>query len=81
MGPSNTGLADPGQGVLISLLQILAALLVHKPSFNLLLGVRALQTLADEGAKAFVEVQHQLRTEESEKIETESEAPDNAQSD
>jgi hypothetical protein len=70
VGASNAGLAEPGQGAVLSLVQILVTLLVHKPeNIDRFVGVRALQSLATETAKSFVAVQHEL-TEEQRAVES-----------
>ena len=66
VGASNAGLADAGQGALISLVQVMSALSAHKPTLDRLLGVKVLNTLVTEAAISFVAVQRKL--EEDEKL-------------
>lgn len=63
-GPSNFGLADPGQGMAISLLQINTCLLTLRPTLDLLITIKAMQKLVDELCLAFCTVQSQIEEEE-----------------
>ena len=66
-GPSNFGLADPGQGMAISLVQITTRLLTIRPTMERLITIMAIQKLVDEICAAFVEVQSQIEEEEKTK--------------
>jgi len=63
-GPSNYGLADPGQGMAISLVQVTTCLLTIRPTLERLITIRAMQKLVDEICLAFCEVQSQIKEEE-----------------
>lgn len=56
-GPSNLGLADPGQSTAISLMQLTTCLMVTRPSIMGMASVHALQALVDEAQDAFVTTQ------------------------
>jgi hypothetical protein len=68
-GPSNAGLADPGNGALISLHQVTSALLIHGgshgPEPQDLLTLKAIARLLDQAQQAFVEVHQALEAEEA----------------
>jgi hypothetical protein len=66
-GPSNAGLADPGQCTALSLLNASVALGTLQPTLDSLVGLKVLTILQDEVVKAFIEAHEQL---ESEEIET-----------
>jgi len=59
-GPSDYGLADPGQSTAISLNQINSALLAHKPKFNSISILKTLDKLQNEIAETFVKVQKEI---------------------
>ncbi|HEX5504552.1 MAG TPA: DUF5677 domain-containing protein, partial [Thermomicrobiales bacterium] len=63
-GPSNSGLADPGQSALISLFQITTILLGLKPDVREIMAMRTIQHFVGEAERAFVEAQRQLDDEE-----------------
>ena len=63
-GPSNYGLADPGQGAAISLNQITTCLLSIRPTIERLSTMKAIEELVTEINPAFVEVQMQIEKEE-----------------
>jgi hypothetical protein len=63
-GPSNYGLADPGQNAAISLHQITTGLLTTKPTMERLITIYAMQNLVREIGKAFCDVQFQIEKEE-----------------
>ncbi len=63
-GPSNFGLADPGQSAAISLCQITTCLLSTKPTMMGLITIRAMQNLVPEICEAFCEIQFQIMDEE-----------------
>jgi len=67
-GPSNYGLADPGQCTAISLSQITTCLLSIKPTFKFLAEMKTMKMLVDEIKKAFCEVQFQIEEEEKIRI-------------
>jgi Family of unknown function (DUF5677) len=68
-GPSNAGLADPGNGALISLHQVTTALLLyggaHGPEAQDLLTLRAIANLLDKAQRTFLEIDHALEAEEA----------------
>lgn len=59
-GPASTGFADPGQCMLISLMNLTATLLTYKTGASGPMTLTALQRLCDEGAQAFVDVQRDV---------------------
>lgn len=59
-GPSDYGLADPGQSTAISLYQINSVLLTHKPKINSITILKTLEKLQDEIAEKFVKVQKKI---------------------
>jgi len=63
-GPSNYGLADPGQLSAISLHQITTCLLTTKPSIESLITITTMQKLVDEISMSFSEVQSKIEEEE-----------------
>lgn len=65
-GPSNYGLADPGNCTAISLTQITAALINIKPNIEQLAAVTALNKLVCEIQDAFINVQQSIEEEERE---------------
>ncbi|MGH3221400.1 MAG: DUF5677 domain-containing protein [Streptosporangiaceae bacterium] len=68
-GPSNSGLADPGNGALISLHQVTTAFLLHGghkgPEAQDLVTLKAIARLLDQAQQAFLEVHFTLQAEES----------------
>lgn len=68
-GPSNAGLADPGNGALISLHQVTGALLIHGgsrgPEPRDLLTLKAIARLLDQAQQAFLEIHQALEAEEA----------------
>jgi hypothetical protein len=68
-GPSNAGLADPGNGTLISLHQVTVALLIHGgssgPQAQDLLTLQAISKLLDQAQETFLEIHHALEAEEA----------------
>ena len=69
-GPSNYGLADPGQGAAISLNQVTFCLLASKPSMERLTTMTTMHKIVNEICEAFVEVQFQIEREETEELGT-----------
>lgn len=63
-GPSNFGLADPGQSAAISLCQITTCLLSTKPTITGLITIKAMQNLVPEICETFCEIQSQIMDEE-----------------
>ncbi|MBI5000333.1 MAG: hypothetical protein HZB92_02240 [Euryarchaeota archaeon] len=55
-GPSNAGLADPGQNAAISLYHVNVALLTSKPSIENLIILNSMERLLEEIKLAFIEV-------------------------
>jgi Family of unknown function (DUF5677) len=68
-GPSNAGLADPGNGAVISLYQVTVALLVHGgpngPQSQDLLTLKAISNLLDQAQQTFLEIHQALEAEEA----------------
>ncbi len=66
-GPSNAGLADPGNGALISLHQVTAVLLIHGgpdgPEAQDLLTLKAVSNLLDRAQGRFLEIHRVLEAE------------------
>jgi len=67
-GPSNYGLADPGQSMAIAMYQITVCLLSTKPNVQHLVTIGVMQRLLDEICPAFVKVQ--LKIEEEERFDS-----------
>ncbi len=65
-GPSDIGLADPGHGVAISLMQTTVTLLLHAPNIDRLVMCSVLMKLADETGESFLAV-HDSMAEADEK--------------
>lgn len=65
-GPTNYGLADPGQSCAISLGQTTVTLLLSRPNYDRVLVSTALQEYADEICVHFVQAQKQLERDERE---------------
>jgi len=68
-GPSNYGLADPGQCTAMSLNIITANYFIHKPSLERIAALLALYKLVERIANSFVETQKQIEREEQEVID------------
>jgi hypothetical protein len=66
-GPSNAGLADPGEGTAISLEQITTALLLTKPNIDALVICKIMAKLTHEIGEEFVLAQRALKNSESTK--------------
>jgi len=64
-GPSNAGLADPGQGLCISLTQITAAFLNLKPAAGNVVTLRVLLDLSDRAGDALIRAHHQLEEDDA----------------
>jgi len=63
-GPSNYGLADPGQCMAISLAQTTICLLSTKPTIKRLIAMKVILRLVDEICPAFCEIQSEIEREE-----------------
>lgn len=63
-GPSNAGLADPGQGAAIALTQITTALLVSRPSVQTLSQAMALDRLCSDVKNAMYAAHVRLDADE-----------------
>jgi len=63
-GPSNYGLADPGQSMALSLYQLTTCLLLTKPTIENLISSEIMQKLVHELSIAFVAVQSKIAEEE-----------------
>jgi len=66
VGPSNYGLADPGQNTAISLYQMNTCLLATRPSTERLIEIKVVEKLVDEIEDSFCKVQLQIEEEEKE---------------
>jgi hypothetical protein len=62
-GPSNTGLADPANGTVLSVCQITTSLLLRQPNLDRVVASSSLLRLADDIQKVFTETQ--LKIEKS----------------
>jgi hypothetical protein len=69
-GPSDYGLADPGQCMAISLHQMTTLLLSTKPNMKRLIGLKVMEMLVGEICSAFVEVQSEIKTKYRYKYKT-----------
>ena len=56
-GPSNTGLADPANGTVLSICQITTSLLLHETNLDRLVASKALLRLSDDIQRVFTETQ------------------------
>jgi hypothetical protein len=65
LGPSNNGLADPGQNMGLSLTLLTSVLLPINPSLDTLVIMRVMTSLAQEAAEAWAECQARLDDEET----------------
>lgn len=63
-GPTNYGLADPGQSCAISLNQVTTTLLLSKPNYDRMLVSASLKLYVDEICSSFVRIQKQLEKDE-----------------
>lgn len=63
-GPSNFGLADPGQAAAIAIYQMTACLITQKPTIDNLISLRFMAKLVEEIKNDFVEVQMEIEKEE-----------------
>lgn len=64
LGPSNNGLADPGQSVGLTLSLMTTIFLKINPSVDVLVGVKVQAALADAAAQTWVDTQLQLEDDE-----------------
>ncbi len=62
-GPSNTGLADPGQNTAVSIVQATSSLATLDTTLDVVVALKLMLTLSAEGAESFVAVQKQLESE------------------
>ena len=62
-GPSNIGLADPGQSAAISLMQVTASLLQLAPTLDHIIAARTIQRLVRDVCEAFGRVHSELGAE------------------
>lgn len=65
-GPSNYGLADPGNCAAISLTQLTTTLLTIKPNMDRLIILNTLKRFVADINASFVEVQKEIEFEEQE---------------
>ena len=63
-GPSNYGLADPGQNTAISLTQISTCLLTIEPNYDIIFALKVMEMLSDRVCDEFVKVQLEIEAEE-----------------
>lgn len=63
-GPSNFGLADPGQFTAISLGQASSALAALNPTLDAIISVKVILALSSEAATSFAAVQNEIEQEE-----------------
>lgn len=63
-GPSNAGLADPGHGTAISLLQVTTAYLCHRPDSGDAVNLQILVRLCDAVGDAFIAAHRNLEAED-----------------
>lgn len=63
LGPSNAGLADPGQNVALTLSLLTTVFLRLSPDLDVLVGVKVLSALAVKAATAWAETQRELEDE------------------
>lgn len=64
-GPSNAGLADPGQSAVMALMNCTVALINHKPTPENVVGMKVLQRLLDEVVEAFIQAHIKLEQDEA----------------
>jgi len=62
-GPSDFGLADPGQNAAYSLCLLTSALVMLNPNIDAILSLKIMESLTKEAAESFVEVQKQFDME------------------
>ena len=67
-GPTNYGLADPGQNTAFSLLLITSSLVVCFPTYDHAVAISALDYLFDDLKSKFYEIQKQIENEEDETL-------------
>jgi hypothetical protein len=63
-GPSNFGLADPGQNTALSLTFVTSSLVQLDPTIDALVATKVALAISDEAARSFVEVQQHIEAEE-----------------
>lgn len=63
LGPSNVGLSEPGENVGLTLAVLTTVLLRFAPELDVLVAVKVLSALAEDAAKAWVEIQDELDQE------------------
>ncbi len=64
-GPSDAGLADPGQNTALSLTKTTSTLLSLKCTLDIMVGLKIMLTLSDDVGKAFILAQEQYSNEAS----------------
>jgi hypothetical protein len=74
-GPSNAGLADPGQSMCISLMLLTVTLLNYSPDAGDLVAMHVLMALADAASAAFLRAHEQLEREDQEEVTVEADDP------
>ncbi len=65
-GPSNYGLADPGQNTAISLNQITTCLITIDPDYDMLMYLKSMEMVYNEACEEFVKAQKEIEIEEDE---------------
>ncbi len=65
LGPSDSGLADPGQNAGLTLALLTTVFLRLSPDMDVLVGVNVLSALASDAAIAWAETQHDLEKQDS----------------
>ena len=64
VGPTNFGLADPGQNTVLSLAQVTSVLVQLTPNFDRLLLAQVINEIAVEAGEAFLAVQREIERDE-----------------
>ncbi|MFH2142684.1 MAG: DUF5677 domain-containing protein [Bacteroidota bacterium] len=59
-GPSDFGLADPGQNAAASLCLLSSTIILLRPTIDMILSVKVMERLAEEAAETFVDIQKQM---------------------
>ena len=68
-GPSDYGLADPGQNTAISLAQVTSALATLEPTLDDIVGVKVVLIMVDQICKSFVRIQRDIDVEKAERAD------------
>jgi hypothetical protein len=62
-GPSDQGLADPGHGMCISLMQVTTSFVTRRPTAGDLVNLQVLQKVVDQAGDALIQAHHDLENE------------------